>query len=174
MMGSPTQILVAEERPTAFFKIVGRGDFRCSDDLRQAIRRLREAGYTEFAFDLGECPHMDSTFIGVLASPLRRLSGPDGTAPDGRVRICRAHATARQILEDMGLASMVDMEADAPSATTFQPTASHTASRAELSETSLEAHENLMALDPARNAARFQDVVTFLRKELGKGPASGA
>lgn len=173
-MASQTQILIAEEHPSACFKIVGRGDFRCSDDLRQAIRRLRETGYTEFTFDLADCPHLDSTFIGVLASPLRKLTGPAGSVPAGRVRISRAQETVCQILEDMGIAPMVEMVDTAPDSGSFHPSEAHNASRAELSEASLEAHETLMALDPERNAARFQDVVTFLRKELGKGPASGA
>ncbi len=165
-MGSETEIWLADDGPKACFRVSGKGDFRCSDDLRSAIRRLRESGCGEFTFDLAECPHMDSTFVGVIASPLRKLPGAKSAAPRCKVRICRAPDSIRQILDDMGLAPLVEFVGNTDAESCFEPTEHGPGAKEDLSKTSLEAHETLIELDPSRNKTRFQNVVTYLRQEL--------
>lgn len=175
-MAAKTQLMMAVDGARAWFQVVGRGDLHCSDDLRLAIRRLREEGCRTFTFDLAACSHMDSTFIGVLASPLRPLAGGLAGLPRGAVRVNRAGEVLRQTLEEMGLAEFIEFD-DEPADPGWTPAQHHPSSRSDLTEASLEAHETLMALNPEKNRARFQDVVAYLRQELDRnraGPGSTA
>ncbi|MCB1125338.1 MAG: STAS domain-containing protein [Verrucomicrobiae bacterium] len=164
-MATTTRILVATEGARACFRVRGRGDFRASEDLRAAIRHLRAHGAEAFCFDLTDCGALDSTFIGVMAGPLRRL--PD--VPNGE-RTCRVtvHGISphlRETLDDMGIAPLVQFVETTGFEGGFAETEPQQASKTDLARASIEAHENLMALDPTRNETRFRDVVNYLRDE---------
>lgn len=171
-MPSATEIRIAHDGSRACFQVRGRGDFRCSDVLRAAVRHLRESGCDTFAFDLAECPAMDSTFIGVIAGPLRRLPGTPNGDRACRVVVCRAGERLRETLEEMGIAPLMEFTDDFAAPAELAPTESHAADRADLARTSIEAHETLISLNPEQNAARFRDVVAYLREEAG-GKADG-
>lgn len=165
-MATTTRILVATELPRVCLRVQGRGDFRASDDLRAAIRHLRAQGAESFCFDLTGCPALDSTFIGVMAGPLRRL--PD--LPNGdracRVSIHGISPHLRETLEDMGIAPLVEFVETTGLEGGFGEAGTHEVTKTDLARASIEAHETLMALDPKRNEARFRDVVSYLRDEV--------
>jgi anti-anti-sigma regulatory factor len=167
-MSHTTRILLAHDAARACFQVLGRGDVRCSSQLQKAIRHLREAGCRVFAFDLRECPAMDSTFIGVMVGPLRRLPhGPGGEPCE--VVVCRADERVRETLEDMGIAPLVTFAEECPAPADFAPNdAVATADQTELARTSMEAHQTLISLNPEKNAPRFRDVVAFLEEEVTK------
>ena len=101
---------------------------------------------------------MDSTFMGTLAGIALKL-GREGT-----LRVVRANPRNRQVLGNLGLDRIFSVEE--------QPTTA--APDQELRETGggnpkeakreaiIEAHENLVAANPA-NAVRFKDVIDFLK-----------
>lgn len=175
-MGSKANIGVAVRGDRACFRVQGRGDCRVSDPLQQAIRRLRAEGVRTFVFDLGECDSMDSTFIGVMAGPLRRAPDlPRGGEP-GVVQVCGASARLRETLEDMGIAPLLEFVESSGFDDGFEEatTPAADADHAQLARTGVEAHETLVELNPEKNAARFRDVIEFLRQRAGAGSGNDA
>jgi anti-anti-sigma regulatory factor len=173
-MPSSTRIFVATGGSRICFKVQGRGDFRASDDLRTAIRHLRAHGAESFCFDLTDCLALDSTFIGVMAGPLRRL--PDSPHGDRtcRVQIHGISPHLRETLDDMGIAPLVDFVESTGFEGGFKETEAQATTKTDLARASIEAHETLMELNPARNEGRFRDVVTFLRDEARGSGAQAA
>lgn len=151
-MDSKASISVAVQGDRACFRVQGRGDFRVSEPLQQAIRRLRAEGVRTFVFDLGGCAAMDSTFIGVLAGPLRPLPDlPQGGEP-GVVQVCGAPERLRETLEDMGIAPLLQFIEASGFDTGFEPAAlpGDDADHARLARTGLEAHQTLVELNPEK------------------------
>ena len=151
----------------ACVKIAGRANFMSSPDFKTLLGGLNQKGYSHFIIDLSECVLMDSTFLGVLAG--FGLKTTPGAAP-GKCDIELANPNTRvsELLENLGVLPLFKVttgplqlpgnaEACAPEM------ASHT--QMEITRTSLEAHQSLMAANPD-NVARFKDVTQFLAEDL--------
>jgi hypothetical protein len=166
MTANPAKLLVWTGKESACIRVAGRATVAASVDLRQLLRRLRESGLRRILLDLSECQAMDSTFLGVLAHEASHPSGGAVAPPPSPMELLNTPGSLRETIEDLGVASLVRFVDCDPGQHTFEPAASgDPASRTELTRTSLEAHEALMALHPA-NVARFQDVARFLAGEL--------
>ena len=100
----------------------------------------------------------------------------DGENGDVGVELLNPSPRVAEILESLGVTDVVKL-VNAPSPAEAGPEtpahccAEHT--REELAQTSLEAHEVLMALSP-ENAARFKDVAQFLAEDLQRLKAPGS
>lgn len=152
-------------------RIEGRAACAGSVDFRKLMLGLREKGHTRFVLDLSRCQLMDSTFLGVMAwLVLRFAEAGSGLAP-AVIELLNPSPRITGLLDNLGVAEMFPVLAGAmtvPAAAVAAPLpVSGGVERAEVTRTSLEAHELLSRLDP-RNAARFKDVVEFLREDLDK------
>lgn len=154
----------------ACVKIQGRANFTSSPDFNALITRLRERGFTHFVLELSECTLMDSTFLGVLAGlglKLPRAEGdPDGPGLDLR----NASSRITELLENVGVLHLFKTslgELTVPATPEACGESSAPASRAELARICLQAHEQLMAINPD-NVARFKDVTKFLAEDLAR------
>ena len=129
---------------------------------------MTKRGHREFVVDLKDCELMDSTFMGTLAGIAMRLG------PEGKLHVIRPNARCRQVLKNLGLDRIVSVEDEPAAAAPGEPLrdAEGNPPREAKRETIIEAHENLIAADPA-NAVRFKDVIDFLKhKEPEDQPRS--
>jgi len=159
-------ILVQQAGKAGIVKVIGRGSFKNARLVKAFSEQIDSLGIEEIVYDMKDCSHMDSTFMGVMA----------GLAVEQRkrnnIKMRLIHLTDRnfELLNTLGLTHFLDVQTSAtdlhgqkmiPLGMDVKPE-----SKREISEVMLEAHENLLAANP-ENAAQFQDVVSFLRERLG-------
>jgi anti-sigma B factor antagonist len=151
----------------ACVKIAGRANFSSSPDFKTLIEQLTQKGYAHFIVDLSECVLMDSTFLGVLAQFGLKLNPAIG-AGESRLELSNPNTRVTELLENLGALHLFktltgelvlpdNMKPCTPEST--NPT------HEQITRTSLEAHQTLMAVNP-ENVARFKDVTQFLAEDL--------
>jgi anti-anti-sigma factor len=148
-------------------KICGRANFASSPDFKTLLNELAQKGFNHFIIDLAECVLMDSTFLGVLSGFGIKLN-PNGAPANGGIELHNVSARVAELLENLGAAHLfkitsgpLQLPADLATCTPQSKNPTHE----EITRTSLEAHETLMAMNP-ENVARFKDVAQFLTEDL--------
>ena len=150
---------------------LGRGSFETSPYLKRLADRWIVEGKRLFVVDLEECPVMDSTFMGTLLGIATRLMDRGG-----QVGIVSLNERNLRLLRNLGLDAVLVVDADgvlwpelrrlaAESLRCWQAERENLPCRQEKAEVMLEAHEALVELGE-QNAARFQDVIEFLRADV--------
>jgi len=149
---------------TVWIKVEGRGSFSVSGGLKDFVVGMIAKDFREFVVDLKACEMMDSTFMGTLAGAALRLR----ELGSGSLRVVNANARNRDLLSGLGLDQIFEVS-DTPASDPAPPDARLSpapAAPANDKETVLEAHEALAEADSS-NAAKFRDVIEFLKQELG-------
>jgi anti-sigma B factor antagonist len=168
MSSSSSKLLVAVTDGTAWVKVTGRATFVCSADFRSFVYQLRDRGCCRYVLDLTDCIIMDSTFLGMLAGFGLKMN--DGAGDGASIQLLNPNARIIDLLENLGVVNLFDVHSAVSPLPIEEGEAKELvprANRAELSKTSLEAHETLMALKP-ENVAKFKDVARFLKEDLKK------
>lgn len=172
-------ILAALNGSTVVVKIVGRGSFKTSPSLKAFVRQAaEESGCRRFIFDMTDCVSMDSTFMGVVAGLALRMK------KTGRESLSVANLTQKtfSLLDTLGVCCLLDAFetentpqelADVIKGTSGfvvleQGVTDHLSSV----ETMLRAHEDLVRASPD-NRERFQDVISYLSKDVKELKSSG-
>jgi anti-anti-sigma regulatory factor len=155
------QVAVAGERVT--FRVAGRATLDVTKEFKAACEALILAGGRQFALELAGCDTMDSTFLGTIVRLSRTLKA---ATPSGSVTLVAMTAKVRDQVSCLGVLGFFQI-ADAPADTTaeYQAVAGHPASKAEMAQVSLEAHQELISTS-AENERRFRDVAAFLAEDL--------
>ena len=156
--------------PLVVVKIAGRANCTVSVDFKRVVEELRRRGCGQFVFDLSECATMDSTFLGVMAGLGQKPAGASPDQPAAGIQLLNPNARVSELLENLGIAHLFQLVNDPNfAARNLQPVepGPGSADRAEVCRTSLEAHQLLMALNPA-NVSKFKDVAQFLAEDLKK------
>ncbi len=144
--------------PTVWVRVAGRGSFQNSAGLKEFAAEMTRLGHREFVVDLKDCELMDSTFMGTLAGIALNI-GREGT-----LKVVRANPRNRQVMQNLGLDRIFSVEQESAPASPdhgMREASDHTPKEAKR-EAIIEAHENLVAANPA-NAVRFKDVIEFLK-----------
>ena len=134
--------------------------------LQDFFTQMIGMGKTRFVVDFAGCTSMDSTFLGVLAGAALELCRK---TPAGSLVLCRVGRRNLELLRNLGLHRLLTIDAGdfrlgfGPAATAL--TAAADRGDLENARLVLEAHENLVAADPA-NQGKFQDVMAFLRNRV--------
>jgi anti-sigma B factor antagonist len=158
----------------ACIRITGRANFALSVEFRKLLQHLHGTGHPNVALDLSACQLMDSTFLGVLAHEAGERMVRVGDQSEPGLELWNPGANLRELIDDLGVAHLFKFLDRDTAAQTFDPApAAAGASREELTRTCLEAHELLMALNPA-NVAKFQQAAKYFAEELKRGAASGS
>jgi anti-sigma B factor antagonist len=151
----------------ACVKIAGRANFTSSPDFKTLLEELAQKGYGHFIIDLSECVLMDSTFLGVLSGFGLKLN-PSATPDQAAVELSNANDRVAELLENLGAIHLFKVTSGTlqlPEDVKASTPESINPSREEITRTSLEAHQTLMAVNP-ENYARFKDVTQFLAEDL--------
>src|SRR6202012_432688 len=136
-------------------------------DFKTLLNTLAEKGYGQFIIDLSECVLMDSTFLGVLAGFGIKLN-PHGVLSEHHVELLNASARVTELLDNLGAVHLFKMTSGALQLSgdvkACTPESIHP-THEQITRTSLEAHQTLMAINP-ENVVRFKDVTQFLAEDL--------
>ncbi len=157
-------ILVACRDQIAYLKVSGKGSFKNAKLARNFYEASLRDGVTRIIFDLAQCTHMDSTFMGVLAAiaaEQKRLGFPVPT-------VINITPRNRELLETLGLNRIIEIPSEAPEeigAELVRLQGGEESTKEDAARTMLEAHEKLIDLDE-RNRSKFRDVVEYLRDKL--------
>jgi anti-sigma B factor antagonist len=157
-------ILVACRDQIAYLKVIGKGSFKNAKLVKTFYEAALRDGATRIIFDLDQCIHMDSTFMGVLAAVAAEQKRMDYANP----MIINLSPRNRELLETLGLDRILDTPPEAPEEIGSELTRlqeGEESTKEEAAKTMLEAHEKLIDLDE-RNRSKFRDVVDYLRDKL--------
>ena len=158
-------ILVGTANRTVWVRVEGKGSFLNSTGLKEFSKEMINRGYREFVVDLRNCPVMDSTFMGTLASVGLGLCG----LGQGELRVINLNERNRDLLTNLGLDQLFTIVLDgAPVAVEpakQEPLAGAPVDKVTQAQTMLEAHEACVEADAA-NAAKFKDVIEYLKQDL--------
>jgi len=147
-------------------RIAGRASFLNSGGLKDFLARMIKEGKRRFVVDFRQCASMDSTFLGVLAGAAIELRRQD---PSGQLTLARVGERNLELIRNLGLHRLAIVDPGTQSADPMgygQALTNQARTEVDNARLMLEAHENLVATDPA-NAAKFQDVLIFLKARLG-------
>jgi anti-sigma B factor antagonist len=161
---APVFLVDAYSEPV-LVRIEGRAAFQNSANLRDFFGEMQRQGKTRFVVDFLHCTSMDSTFLGVLAGLALELRKK---TPPGSMTLCRLGPRNLELIRNLGLHRLMLVESgESPLDISGETQALAERARGELESARLvlEAHENLVAAD-AGNAAKFQDVLAFLRNRV--------
>lgn len=163
MTASQDTISVARAGRVIYARVEGLGSFSNALMFEEFCEAELAQGVNAFLVDLAECEGMDSTFMGVLAGLSTHF--PPGPSP---IVIVNASAKNRQLLDDLGLSTIVTVRAEPAPAPELemQALASDTLPPKERAERIRKAHQRLVDAD-ARNAERFGPFLKLLERELG-------
>ncbi len=160
----PTFLVDAYADPVVV-RIEGRASFANSGSLRDFVAEMIRQGKTRFMIDFAACTSMDSTFLGVLAGAALELRRQ---TPAGTLTLARVGERNLELIRNLGLHRLATVDAGG-FPMDFKGGAQALDSKAkdeiESARLVLEAHENLVNADAA-NAAKFQDVLAFLRNRV--------
>ena len=103
---------------------------------------------------------MDSTFLGILAGVALEVRKAQ---PQGTISLCRLSERNMELVQNLGLHRLMEVSADEEGVAKCSEQLKENDSVGE--KMILEAHENLIEADE-ENAEKFQDVVSFLKKQI--------
>jgi anti-sigma B factor antagonist len=161
----PSSIQVGVLDQTVWIRVEGKGSFQNSTPLKEFAREMLGRGHRVFVVDLKDCPFMDSTFMGTLAS-IALKSSAEGT---GGLHVINLNDRNKDLLCNLGLDQLMQLDAS-PTGPVLngQAVPLDTALRSDKAAealTILEAHEAVVAVNP-ENEAKFKDVIEFLRQNV--------
>lgn len=151
-------------------RIEGRASFANSGGLKDFFAEMLRQGKTRFAVDFRNCTSIDSTFLGVIAGTaieLRRRT------PAGSLTLARVGDRNLELIRNLGLHRLANVDPGDSGLELVlraggQALTPQARTEIEQARLVLEAHENLVSADAA-NAAKFQDVLAFLRNRVSEG-----
>jgi anti-anti-sigma factor len=148
-------------------RVSGRGSFKVSATLKQFIAEVAsKQSISVVALDMTECIGMDSTFMGVLAGLSGRLKQRDQA-----LELINLSEKNEALLATLGVDQVVSHYShshghELPALETQSlPTAS--ATKKDLAETALQAHETLVELSE-ENRPRFKRVIEYLKADVDR------
>lgn len=160
MTANPS-ILVGTANRTVWVRVEGKGTFLNSTGLKEFSKEMINRGHRDFVVDLRNCPLMDSTFMGTLASIGLALRG----LGQGELRAINLNERNRDLLMNLGLDQLFTLGGKEEAAVRTKPLEEEPADKLAQTQTMLEAHEACVAADGA-NAAKFKDVIDYLKQDL--------
>lgn len=164
-----SRFLVDADADPVAVRVEGRASFQNSSAIKDFIGEMIARGRRRFVMDFEACTTMDSTFLGVLAGAALQLRS---TEPAGSLVLCRLAPRNLELVRNLGLHRLLLVDdGRAPTLVAAEQLAVGPVPADEVAAARqvLEAHANLITAD-ANNQARFQDVMDFLRGEIGEGP----
>lgn len=148
----------------AVVRIEGRASFQNSGALLEFFATMIGRGKGRYVVDFKACASMDSTFLGVLAGTAIQLRRLD---PPGSLTLVRVGERNLELIHNLGLHRLATVDPGGQAApASLAELDARKLDAVERARLVLEAHESLVAADPD-NAAKFQDVLAFLRNQLG-------
>ncbi|MFA7256007.1 MAG: STAS domain-containing protein [Kiritimatiellales bacterium] len=159
------QAAIADKK--VFVRVTGRGSFKVSATLKQFLSEITaKQPVSTVVLDLAECIGMDSTFMGVLAGLAGRLKLKGQT-----LELINLSDKNAQLLATLGVDQVIAHYSHAHGHEmpdqAAAPLATASATKKELAETALQAHETLVELNE-ENRPRFKRVIEYLKADVNR------
>lgn len=169
MSGSAkANIAVAVTEGASAVKVSGRANVTVSVPFREVVEELRQRTHAPLYVFLASCLVMDSTFLGVLALQGENFHR-ESEGGNHRIVLVAPSERVMDLIDNLGvLDSFEVLESEPDLGFEFKEVEPGSPCRvAEITRTSLEAHETLIELNED-NRRRFASVTKLLREELKK------
>ena len=162
--------LVNVHNEPVLIKVNGRANYLNCAPLRELFKALIREEKHHYVIDFSQCAGMDSTFLGIMAGAILELRKCE---PPGTITLCHLGTRNLELINNVGLHRLLAVESDCEACATmsFDATQVKEVTPAEAPADSsliLEAHQSLIQADQ-ENRSKFQDVVSFLKKEIEEG-----
>lgn len=146
-------------------KVNGRASYLNSGPLSEFLNLQISKGKKKFVFDFRDCLGMDSTFLGLLAGLAMKLK------QNGSIALVNVKDRNLELVENLGLDKIIKVnpkdyekwiahKKEAILQSMQEP------NKPVEAKTILEAHENLIKVDPINNKSKLQDVVSYLKQHI--------
>lgn len=168
---------MADKGETAFFvnaskepvivRIKGRASFMNSAPLSRFFKEMMKGGTKRFVVDFKECSSMDSTFLGILAGAAIEARKQD---PPATVTLGRLDGRNLELIRNVGLHKILEVSVGRERLAfgkANQSLGNADQSESESARMILKAHEDLVEIED-ENLSKFQDVISFLRNQVGE------
>jgi len=158
--------LVSAYTDPVVVKIIGRASYLNTPPVNDFLGRMLKQGKNNFVFDLKACSGMDSTFMGIVAGVASEARSQN---PPGSVVMCGLEPRNMELVRNLGLHRIVKVEAVALSDDLDEPIEQLQTTKQDETKNArmiLKAHNNLIDIDEC-NSAKFQDVISFLKNQVG-------
>ena len=100
-----SSIQVGVNGPAVWVRVLGKGSFLNSGNLKEFAQQMVNRGYREFVIDLEKCVMMDSTFMGTMAGVALRLK----ELGRGHLHIVHCGTRSQELLSGLGLDQIFDI-----------------------------------------------------------------
>ncbi len=166
-MNAPAaELTVFRAKNFASVRVVGRANFACSPGFQGAVEELIADHPSRLVLDLEQCQLMDSTFLGVLAGGAVKFhqSAPDANA----IELSNANARVTGLIQSLGVSNLFIERTgplELPPDVRARRVPFQSATKIQLKETSLAAHEQLMQISEA-NKEKFAELTRTLKEDL--------
>ncbi len=168
MANSMTSVGVCGGR--VWVRVDGKGCFLNAGAISTFAAEMLERGHRRFVVDMGLCPTMDSTFMGTLAGIALKLQKAVGGGEGAELMLVQVNERNRELLSGLGLDHLMRVESgfgDLGGDVQLDALSSEGGDRESRARVMLDAHEACVEAN-AENAAKFKDVLAYLREDLGK------
>ncbi len=156
-----SKILVSYTDRNVWIRVEGNGSSANSTVVRDFAKEMIRRGVREFIVDLGNCPAMDSTFMGTLAAISLWL----GELTEGSLSVINLNARDAESLGSLGLDKLINVRVSGMKKEGQALTTALEKDRAARARTMLEAHEALIETSP-ENLPIFKEVIQYLEEVL--------
>lgn len=169
MSKTPSNLHVCIVDDVAHIKVTGRANFASGVQFKMLVNELKERGFNHFVLEVGECMTMDSTFLGVLAGLVLQLHNDRQNTDRITLELKNPNQRVVELLDNLGVSHLFEIRQGCavPDKAYHAADDGPNPSRAEVSQTCLEAHQVLMAVNPD-NIPKFKEVTQFLAEDLKK------
>ena len=165
-MNEPQQptFLVSAYSDPVIVRINGKANYLNCNRFREFIEKTVAEGTGHIVLDFTHCTGMDSTFLGILTGAALELRKQ---TPTGILILCNLSQRNNELVHNLGLQNLLTIDQDLLEIVDSNGKEQFSVLRnVEVSDAKevLKAHENLVKAD-RENAAKFQDVIAFLKNQ---------
>ena len=168
-MNAPAaELTVFRAKDFASVRVVGRANFASSPGFQSAVEELIADHPSRLVLDLEQCQLMDSTFLGVLAGGAVKFH-QSAPAP-ANIELSNANTRVTGLIQSLGVGNLFTERTgplELPPDVRAKRVAAQSATKIQLKETSLAAHEQLMQISEA-NKEKFAELTRTLKDDLAR------
>jgi anti-anti-sigma regulatory factor len=162
--------LVNVHNDPVLIKINGRANYLNCAPVRELFKTLIREGKHHYVIDFSQCAGMDSTFLGIMAGAILELRK---CVPPGTITLCHLGTRNLELINNVGLNRLLVVASECEACTSMNLSSGNSISIQDTGIPAdnaliLEAHQSLIHAN-RDNLSKFQDVVSFLKKELEGG-----
>lgn len=164
------QIWVRTFEQKVCVRVQGRATHLHAAPFQTFAKEMIAQGHDAFEIDLGPCSSMDSTFLGVLVGLSMKLEQNGRPKPT----LFRAAPCTCELFKTLGVERFFELNGPGllmnGAAVELDQLDSPACSASEWATTVINAHQLLVEVDD-RNGPRFQDLLTYLKRDVANRPS---